>query len=136
MNTFHSLATPMYHGNLNSLNVFVEVGADVPKIVVGEIEMNDFKRYANMFYSYRSVSVSSAPECLKNPKKRLDPTSGMDTYSFSMIMWELLHDKQPFDGNLDAAIEFVIDQDARPMIVTHSSSNKLESGTLGDINEQ
>ena len=80
--------------------------------------MNDFKRYANMFYSYKSVSVSSAPECLRNPKKRLDPTPAMDTYSFAMIMWEMLHDKLPFDGNLDAAIEFVIDQDARPMILT------------------
>ena len=71
--------------------------------------MNDFKRYANMFYSYRCVSVSSAPECLKTPKKRIDPTAAMDSYSFSMIMWEMLHNKLPFDGNLDACIEFVID---------------------------
>ena len=98
--------------------------------------MNDFKRYANMFYSYKSVSVSSAPECLRNPKKRLDPTPAMDTYSFAMIMWEMLHDTQPFDGNLEAAIEFVIDQDARPMILTKKMSTTLplESGTLAEIN--
>ena len=114
MNTFHSLAVPVYHGNLNSFNVFVEIqvgsdGVKVPRVIVGEIDMNDFKRYANMFYSYKSVSVSSAPECLRNPKKRLDPTPAMDTYGFAMIMWEMLHDTQPFDGNLEAAIEFVID---------------------------
>ena len=113
MNTFHSLTTPMFHGNLNSFNVFVDFeeesdGSKKPRVVVGEIDMNDFKRYANMFYNYRCVSVWSAPECLKNQKKRIDPTASMDTYSFSMIMWELLHDKQPFDGNLEAAIEYVI----------------------------
>ena len=100
--------------------------------------MNDFKRYANMFYSYRSISVSSAPECLRNTKKRIDPTPAMDTYSFAMIMWEMLHDKLPFDGNLEAAVEFVIDQDARPMIITKQMSNTLplESGTLAEINQQ
>ena len=108
MNTFHNLAEPLCHGNLNSFNVFVEYqeqsdGTKTPRVLVGEIEMNDFKRYANMFYSYKSVSISSAPECLRNPKKRADPTPAMDTYSFAMIMWELLHDQQPFDGSLEAA---------------------------------
>ena len=98
MNTFHNLAEPLCHGNLNSFNIFVEYqelsdGTRIPKVLVGEIEMNDFKRYANMFYSYKSVSICSAPECLRNPKKRTDPTPAMDTYSFAMIMWELLHDQ-------------------------------------------
>lgn len=68
MNQFHLLASPLAHGNLNSHNVFVEISnsaEDLPSIRVGELEMSDFKRYANMFYSYRSVSVWSAPELLK-----------------------------------------------------------------------
>ena len=76
LNQFHSLATPFYHGNLNSHNVFVEFkdDSDVPNVRLGELEMSDFKRYANMFYSYRSVSVWSPPECLKAQKKRFDTT--------------------------------------------------------------
>lgn len=67
LNQFHSLATPFTHGNLNSHNVFVEFKEDseVPQVRIGELEMSDFKRYANMFYSYRCVSVWSPPECLK-----------------------------------------------------------------------
>ena len=95
--------------------------------------MNDFKRYANMFYSYKSVSFSSAPECLRNPKKRTDPTPAMDSYSFAMIMWELLHDQQPFDGSLEAATQFVIEQDARPAIYTSQQSAQLMGSV--DISE-
>lgn len=80
--------------------------------------MNDFKRYANMFYSYRNVSVWSPPESLKSQKKRLDPSWKMDVYSFGMIMWEVLYENVPFDGELQAAVEYVVDQDARPLIRT------------------
>ena len=66
MNQFHTLATPMAHGSLNPHNIFVDYsqGLDNPKVLLGEIEMSDFKRYANMFYTYRSVTVYSPPECL------------------------------------------------------------------------
>ena len=66
LSQFHSLATPYAHGNLNSHNIFVDFEeGSKPKVRIGEFEMSDFKRYANMFYSYRSTSVWSAPECLK-----------------------------------------------------------------------
>lgn len=67
MNELHNLATPMAHGSITSHNIFLdfEVGRDQPKVRISELEMNDFKRYANMFYNYRSTSVWSAPECLK-----------------------------------------------------------------------
>ena len=142
MNTFHNLAEPLSHGNLNSLNVFVEHqeqqdGSRTPRVLIGEIEMNDFKRYANMFYSYKSVSISSAPECLRNPKKRADPTPAMDSYSFAMIMWELLHDQQPFDGSLEAATQFVIEQDARPAIHTsHQSAQLIGSADISEMHEE
>ena len=80
----------------------------MPKVRIGELEMNDFKRYANMFYSYKCVTVCSPPECLEQPKKRLDPTWQMDAYSFGMVMWEILHEKKPFDGDLNMAIEYVV----------------------------
>lgn len=102
MNQFHSLGYPFAHGNLNSHNVFVEFDEETskPHVRIGELEMNDFKRYANMFYSYRNVSVWSSPESLKSQKKRLDPSWKMDVYAFGMIMWEVLYENVPFDGEL------------------------------------
>ena len=73
---------------------------DMPEIRLGELEFNDLKKYANMFYSYRCANVWSAPECLRQVKKRPDPTTQMDVYSFGMLMWELLFDKVPFNGDL------------------------------------
>lgn len=76
LSQFHSLAVPIAHGSITSHNVFVSFDeqSERPRVRIGEFEMRDFKKYANMFYSYRSVSVWSAPECLKQQKKRLDPT--------------------------------------------------------------
>ena len=66
----------MMHGSLTSHNVFLDFQEDLdqPKVRLGELEMSDFKRYANMFYNYRSASVWSSPECLSQAKKRIDPT--------------------------------------------------------------
>lgn len=67
LSQFHSLAVPFAHGSITSHNVFVKFDAESekPHVRIGELEMRDFKKYANMFYSYRSVSVWSAPEVLK-----------------------------------------------------------------------
>jgi hypothetical protein len=50
------------------------------------------KKYANTFFTYKNISVWSAPECLAQPTKILEPQYEMDVYSFGMIMWELWHD--------------------------------------------
>ena len=42
----------------------------------------------------------------------------MDVYSFGVLMWELLYEKQPFDGDLSSAIDYVVKEDARPAIQT------------------
>lgn len=116
----HCLNPPICHGNLNTMNIFVDLDTkDIEHnfdftVRIGEIEMGDFKRYANMFYSYKSVSVSSPPECLKNARQRVDPTPQMDVYSFGMIMWEVLYESIPFDGDLNAATEYIVQEDARP----------------------
>ena len=70
LSQLHTLATPIAHGSINSHNIFIEFeqsgpGQRVPKVRIGELEMNDFKRYANMFYSYKCVTVCSPPECLE-----------------------------------------------------------------------
>ena len=40
----------------------------------------------------------------------------MDVYAFGMIMWEILHEKIPFDGDQDSVVNYVVEQDARPFI--------------------
>lgn len=50
----------------------------------------------------------------------------MDVYSFGMLMWELLFEKVPFEGDVSMAVEFVVDQDARPMIQTLNELDQSE----------
>lgn len=95
-NTLHGLSPSISHGSLTSHNVFLDPDFKddwmIPfRLYLGELELHDFKKYANLFGDYRCASVWSAPECLKQPKKKLDPTPEMDVYSLGMLMWELLH---------------------------------------------
>lgn len=75
-----------------------------------------------MFYSYRPISVWSAPEVLKQPKKILEPLTPMDVYSFGMLMWEIFHEKVPFDGDT-AACTKLVKEDARPKISLGEEEN-------------
>ena len=75
---------------------------------VGQADLKDLSTYANMFYDYRDVNVWSAPESLKERKKMVEPTREMDSYSFGVLMWELWHEKVPFDGELNEAIDVVL----------------------------
>jgi len=38
----------------------------------------------------------------------IDPTAQMDVYSFGLIMWEIWHEKTPFEGDVKEATEVVI----------------------------
>ena len=33
----------------------------------------------------------------------------MDSYSFGMLMWEVLYEKVPFEGEVKSAVEYVVD---------------------------
>lgn len=78
--------------------------------------MLDLSKYANMFYEYKTVSAWSSPQLLKNKRQMPDPKAEMDVYSFGLLMWELWHEKLPFDGDIKEAIEMVLQEDQRPMI--------------------
>ena len=64
-----------------------------------------------MFYQYKTVSVWSPPECLKNKRQMRDPTEEIDVYSFGLLMWEIWHEKLPFEGDIKEAIEVVLEED-------------------------
>lgn len=65
----------------------------------------------------------------------------MDSYSFGMLMWEVLYEKVPFEGEVKAAVEYVVDEDARPLIVTvathepESSDNQNEESSAMVLTE-
>lgn len=40
----------------------------------------------------------------------------MDIYSFGMLMWEVMHRTLPFDGDLSACSDYVVNSESRPMI--------------------
>lgn len=64
------------------------------------MELKELKKYANLFYKYRSVTVWSPPEVLQNPRKLLDPVPAMDIYSFGLLMWEVFYEHVPFDNDV------------------------------------
>jgi hypothetical protein len=55
----------------------------------------------------------------------LDPTAPMDVYSFGLILWEIWHEKLPFDGDLKEAIEVVVQEDQRPAIAEIGASEVI-----------
>lgn len=84
-------------------------------------------RYASTFYSYKNLSVWSAPETLKHGKKMGDVIfPEVDVYSFGMLMWELWHEHIPFDNDVALCQQYVLQEDARPMIVTEGRGENHE----------
>jgi hypothetical protein len=70
LNTLHSLSTPLAHGSITSHNLLFDLDFEGDpmkpfKLYLAELELHDFKKYANMFGNYRCASVWSSPECLK-----------------------------------------------------------------------
>ena len=84
---------------------------------IGDFENFDFMEYGSLFYNYRYTSVWSAPEALRNPKKIKDINKKMDVYSFGMILWEIWHESIPFDGEINEAITYVVNEESRPKII-------------------
>ena len=97
------------------------------KVQLAQADIKDLAKYANMFYHYRLTSVWSAPECLKHKKVMLEPTAAMDVYSFGLIMWELWHDKIPFDNDVSEAHEVVLNEDQRPFIQEDDREDNVAS---------
>ena len=83
LNTLHQ--SKASYGHLTTHNVFVDYPEDAEdlewtelyervEIQIGQVQLKDLGRYANMFYEYRVASVWSPPECLKMRKGMLEPT--------------------------------------------------------------
>ena len=46
-----------------------------------------------------------------------------DIYSFGMLLWELWHEHEPFDNDVALCQQYVLQEDARPMIVTEQAAS-------------
>ena len=42
-------------------------------------------------------------------------------------MWEILHEKKPFDGDIKVAIQYVVQEDSRPRILTMDMTSEHAS---------
>ena len=51
----------------------------------------------------------------------MDPSYQYDIYAFGMLMWEILYERVPFEGEIKDAMEYVVKEDARPLILTMES---------------
>lgn len=51
----------------------------------------------------------------------------MDVYAFGMLMWEVLYERIPFEGEVRTAIEYVVGEDARPLILTMENDDGISS---------
>lgn len=96
INTFHRLSDqPLYHGHLTPHNIFVSIqsqnGAELVKVKIDGFENGDLKKYASTLYNYRTATVYSSPEVLRQPKIVQKPSKSMDVYSFGVIVWQLYH---------------------------------------------
>ena len=123
MHTLKQTCSVPHFCHLTSHNVFIDIKNVKGKVYsvnlkIGDLELNDFIEYGNLFYSYRITSAWSAPELLKQAKKMpADPSSSMDVYSFGMILWEMWHEALPFDSDVAQAIQYVVKEESRPKII-------------------
>ena len=94
------------------------------------MELAPLYKYASTFYNYKNISVWSSPEALKAGKKVEGLGPETDVYSFGMILWELWHETVPFDNDVALCQQYVIQEDARPMIEISEKPGPLESGKI------
>lgn len=81
-------------------------------------------KYASTFYNYRNITVWSAPENLGSGKKIAEAVAPEeDVYSFGMLLWELWHEHEPFDNDVALCQQYVLKEDARPLIVTEETKS-------------
>ena len=72
---------------MTSHNIFIEVDKLTGiQVIVGDLEVNPFLKYASLIGDYQIASVWSSPEVLK-AQKIMDFTKEMDIYSYGIILW-------------------------------------------------
>ena len=72
-----------------------------------------------MFSQYKNFSVWSALEVILQPRRALEPDESMDIYSLGLLIWEVIHERVPFNGSLSECAEH-ISLNIRPLIRTKS----------------
>jgi serine/threonine protein kinase len=114
----NSVSPPLCHGRLTPKNIFIERDPEIGiRVMIGDLQMQTFLNYASTLMGYRGATAWSSPEVLENSGKQMgEPSKEQDIYSFGMILWEIFHGAAPFDGNTKLAINYVLNEDSRPMI--------------------
>jgi serine/threonine protein kinase len=109
----HSI--PRAHGHLSSHNILFDAKMS-PNI--SDLGFYKVKKYAGLMLEYTNLSGWSSPEIIKD--KRVTPMRAKpsdDSYSFGMILWEMVAEKPPFDGmNKEELYKIVVTDGSRPSI--------------------
>ena len=75
-----------------------------------------------------------APECHRQKGKKRRFSEYSDVFTFGMLMWEVLYEQEPFEGDLSSTIEYVLKEDARPRIMTVELHNR-DTATLRETTD-
>jgi tRNA A-37 threonylcarbamoyl transferase component Bud32 len=113
LNNIHSQSKS--HGHLTSHNILLD---DSFTPFISDFGFSKVKKYAGIVSGYTNISAWSSPELLKD--KRLTPIKSFpsdDSYSFGMILWEIIAEQEPFPGyNRKQLVHNIIELGHRPVI--------------------
>lgn len=103
------------HGHLTSHNILLDESLTP---YIGDLGFVKVKKYAGIVSGYTNISAWSSPELLND--KRLTPircSASDDSYSFGMILWEVLTEQEPFPGyNRKQLVNNIVELGNRPVI--------------------
>lgn len=114
------------HGHLSSHNILLD--SDLNPFV-SDLGFHKIKKYAGIVFGYSNKSQWSSPEILSD--KRLTPPKvhiSDDSYSFGVILWELITGQEPYSGySKEQIVQQVVVNSFRPKLPTDISEG------LGDL---
>ena len=113
------------HGHLTSHNILFDENFTP---YISDLGFNKLKKYAGIVSGYTNINAWSSPELLND--KRLTPIKSQiadDSYSFGMILWELISEQEPFPGfNRKQLVTSIAEQGNRPVIPSDTPEDITE----------
>jgi tRNA A-37 threonylcarbamoyl transferase component Bud32 len=121
--SFHS--TGKVHGHLTSHNILFDSELNP---FISDLGFHKLKKYAGIMSGYTNIGPWSSPELLSD--KRSTPIKAQpsdDSYSFGMVLWEILAEQEPFPGySRKQLINNICEIGNRPVIPSNTPEDVAE----------